>query len=76
MPRAGARVRRCSKPNHAYGTVADCIGYVGRLLDAGVDEVLFCCQMGTVPQWAQLETIRNIGEHVIPYFRDSGSGAV
>ena len=23
-----------------------------------------------------LETIRNIGEHVIPYFRDSGSGAV
>ena len=57
-------------PNHAYGTVADCIGYVGRLLDAGVDEILFCCQMGTVPQWAQLETIRNIGEHVIPYFRD------
>jgi alkanesulfonate monooxygenase SsuD/methylene tetrahydromethanopterin reductase-like flavin-dependent oxidoreductase (luciferase family) len=56
-------------PNHAYGTVADCIGYVGRLLEAGVDEVLFCCQMGTVPQWAQLETIRNIGEHVIPYFR-------
>jgi alkanesulfonate monooxygenase SsuD/methylene tetrahydromethanopterin reductase-like flavin-dependent oxidoreductase (luciferase family) len=55
-------------PNHAYGTVEDCIGYVGRLLEAGVDEILFCCQMGTVPQWAQLETIRNIGEHVIPFF--------
>jgi alkanesulfonate monooxygenase SsuD/methylene tetrahydromethanopterin reductase-like flavin-dependent oxidoreductase (luciferase family) len=55
-------------PNHAYGTVDDCIGYVGRLMEAGVDEVLFLCQMGTVPQAAQLETIRNIGEHVIPYF--------
>ena len=25
--------------------------------------------MGTVPQEAQMETIRNIGEHVIPHFR-------
>jgi alkanesulfonate monooxygenase SsuD/methylene tetrahydromethanopterin reductase-like flavin-dependent oxidoreductase (luciferase family) len=56
-------------PNHAYGTVKDCIGYVQRLIDAGADEILFICQMGTVPQWAQLETIRNIGTHVIPYFR-------
>ncbi len=56
-------------PNHAYGTVADCIGYVSRLAAAGADEILFICQMGTVPQWAQLETIRNIGEHVIPHFR-------
>ena len=55
-------------PNHAYGTVRDCIGYVSRLIEAGADEILFICQMGTVPQWAQLETIRNIGEHVIPYF--------
>lgn len=58
-------------PNHAYGTVADCIGYVQRLVDAGADEILFICQMGTIPQEAQLETIRNIGEHVIPYFRDA-----
>ncbi|MFC3106583.1 LLM class flavin-dependent oxidoreductase [Undibacterium arcticum] len=56
-------------PNHAYGTVEDCIGYVQRLIDAGADEILFICQMGTVPQWAQLETIRNIGQHVIPHFR-------
>ena len=56
-------------PNHAYGTVADAIGYVDRLVEAGVDEVLFICQMGTVPQDAQLQTIRNIGEHVIPHFR-------
>ncbi len=56
-------------PNHAYGTVEDCIGYVSRLKEAGADEILFICQMGTVPQWAQLETIRKIGEHVIPHFR-------
>jgi len=56
-------------PNHAYGTIEDAIGYVTRLQEAGVDEVLFICQMGTVPQWAQLETIRNIGEQLIPHFR-------
>ena len=56
-------------PNHAYGTVSDCIGYVERLIDAGADEILFLQQMGTVPQWAMLETIRNIGEYVIPHFR-------
>jgi len=55
-------------PNHAYGTVEDAIGYVTRLQEAGADEILFICQMGTVPQEAQLETIRNIGEHVIPHF--------
>jgi alkanesulfonate monooxygenase SsuD/methylene tetrahydromethanopterin reductase-like flavin-dependent oxidoreductase (luciferase family) len=59
-------------PNHAYGTARDCVGYVQRLIDAGADEILFICQMGTVPQWAQLETIRNIGRHVIPYFRSRG----
>jgi len=58
-------------PNHAYGTVADCIGYVQRLIDAGADEILFICQMGTIPQWAQLETLRNIGEKVIPHFRNA-----
>jgi alkanesulfonate monooxygenase SsuD/methylene tetrahydromethanopterin reductase-like flavin-dependent oxidoreductase (luciferase family) len=56
-------------PNHAYGTVDDCIGYVSKLIEAGADEILFICQMGTVPQWAQLETLRNIGNHVIPHFR-------
>jgi hypothetical protein len=25
-----------------------------------------------VPQWAQLETLRNIGNHVIPHFRNGG----
>jgi len=56
-------------PNQAFGDVEDCIAYVQRMIDAGTDEILFCWQMGTVPQWAQLETIRQIGRHVIPYFR-------
>jgi alkanesulfonate monooxygenase SsuD/methylene tetrahydromethanopterin reductase-like flavin-dependent oxidoreductase (luciferase family) len=56
-------------PNHAYGTVEDCIGYVERLVEAGADEILFMNQMGTIPQWAMMDTIRNIGERVIPHFR-------
>ncbi|MEE3330656.1 MAG: LLM class flavin-dependent oxidoreductase [Myxococcota bacterium] len=56
-------------PNHAYGSTDDAIGYVQRLVDAGADEIMFLIQMGTVPQWAALETIRNIGEKVIPKFR-------
>jgi alkanesulfonate monooxygenase SsuD/methylene tetrahydromethanopterin reductase-like flavin-dependent oxidoreductase (luciferase family) len=54
---------------HAYGNVDDCIHYVNQLFQAGADEILFLCQMGTVPQAAILETIRNIGRHVIPHFR-------
>lgn len=54
--------------NHAYGSVADCIAYVEQLIEAGADEILFLNQMGTVPQWAMMETIRQIGEHVIPHF--------
>ena len=57
-------------PNHAYGTVEDCIGYVSRLIQAGADEILFLCQMGTIPQGPQLQTIRTIGEQVIPYFSE------
>jgi hypothetical protein len=26
-------------------------------------------QMGTVPQWAALETIRQLGQKVLPHFR-------
>ena len=57
-------------PNHAYGTVDDAIGYVQKLVDAGADEIMFLIQMGTVPQWAALETIRKLGQEVIPRFRD------
>lgn len=55
--------------NHAYGRAEHAIEYVQRLKDAGADEVMFLIQMGTVPQWAALETIKNLGEKVLPQFR-------
>ncbi|MEU1427895.1 LLM class flavin-dependent oxidoreductase [Nocardia sp. NPDC005746] len=55
---------------HAYGTAEDAIAYVERLRDAGADEILCLIQMGTVPQEACLETIRQWGEKVIPHFRN------
>jgi alkanesulfonate monooxygenase SsuD/methylene tetrahydromethanopterin reductase-like flavin-dependent oxidoreductase (luciferase family) len=54
----------------AYGTVENATRYVQRLIDAGADEILFLMQMGTVPNDAIMETIRNIGTHLIPHFRD------
>ena len=30
---------------------------------------MFLIQLGTVPQWAALETIRNRGRRVLPHFR-------
>jgi alkanesulfonate monooxygenase SsuD/methylene tetrahydromethanopterin reductase-like flavin-dependent oxidoreductase (luciferase family) len=53
----------------AYGNPEDCIRYVTRLQDAGADEILFLFQMGSIPHAAIMETIRNIGEKVIPHFR-------
>ena len=55
--------------NNAYGDVDQCIDYVQQLIDAGADEILFMTNMGTVPQWSQLETLRKIGTYVIPHFR-------
>ncbi|GHB02653.1 LLM class flavin-dependent oxidoreductase [Streptomyces chryseus] len=55
--------------DHAYGTADDAIAYVERLRDAGPDEIMCLIQMGTVPQEACLETLRQWGEKVIPHFR-------
>jgi len=59
----------------AYGNADDCIRYCTRLQEAGADEVLFLFQMGTIPHDAIMETIRNIGEKVIPHFRAKAGGA-
>ncbi len=53
----------------AYGDVEDCIRHVEKLIAAGADEIMFMCNLGGIPQDAMMETIRNIGEHVIPHFR-------
>ncbi len=63
--------------NNAYGSVDDAIAYIERLIEAGADEILFLHQMGTVPHWAIMETIKNIGEKIIPHFRNKyGEGKV
>ncbi|MFI0352813.1 LLM class flavin-dependent oxidoreductase [Actinomadura sp. 9N407] len=58
---------------HAYGTADQAIEYVQRLADIGVDEVMCLIQMGTVPQEACMETIKQWGEKVIPHFRNGAS---
>jgi|TARA_R100000501_G_scaffold17919_3_gene35024 alkanesulfonate monooxygenase SsuD/methylene tetrahydromethanopterin reductase-like flavin-dependent oxidoreductase (luciferase family) len=60
----------------AYGTPEDCIRYVTRLREAGADEVLFLFQMGGIPHETIMETIRNIGEKVIPHFREANQEAI
>jgi alkanesulfonate monooxygenase SsuD/methylene tetrahydromethanopterin reductase-like flavin-dependent oxidoreductase (luciferase family) len=57
--------------NQAYGNPDDAIAYIERLIEAGADEIMFLLQMGTVPQEAILESIRQIGMHVIPHFAES-----
>ncbi|HUJ67113.1 MAG TPA: hypothetical protein VLX59_16330, partial [Acidimicrobiales bacterium] len=57
--------------NHAYGTATTAIEYVEALQQAGADEIMCLIQMGTVPQEACLETIRQWGLSVIPHFRAS-----
>ncbi len=61
--------------NDAYGTSDDCIRYVTRLQEAGADEILFLLQMGSIPHESILRTIRNIGEKVIPHFRNAAAPA-
>jgi phospholipase/lecithinase/hemolysin len=58
-----------TRQEQAYGTAEECIAYVQRLIDAGADEIMFLIQMGTIPQEICLQTIRNIGAHVLPHFR-------
>jgi alkanesulfonate monooxygenase SsuD/methylene tetrahydromethanopterin reductase-like flavin-dependent oxidoreductase (luciferase family) len=62
-----------NRREQAYGNVEDCINYVQRLIDCGADEIMFLIQMGTVPQDVCMETIRNIGTHVLPHFRAAQS---
>jgi len=57
----------------AYGTPEDCIRYVTQLFEAGADEILFMVQMGGIPHEAIMKTIRNIGEKVIPHFREKAT---
>jgi len=62
-------------PNHAYGDANDAIGYVERLAEGGVDEIMCMIQMGTVPQEICMETIQRWGDTIIPHFRAKEAAA-
>jgi alkanesulfonate monooxygenase SsuD/methylene tetrahydromethanopterin reductase-like flavin-dependent oxidoreductase (luciferase family) len=53
----------------AMGTPSDTIDFVERMADAGADECYFVVQPGGVPVKTVMETIRQIGDYVIPHFR-------
>jgi hypothetical protein len=57
------------RPSPAFGDAMSASRYVGELGDAGADEVMFLVQMGTVSHAVCMETIRHLGEDVIPKFR-------
>ena len=65
----GPEMTQNYKLDQAYGDANDAIEYTQRLVDAGADEIMCLMQMGTVPHEACMETIRQWGETVIPYFR-------
>jgi alkanesulfonate monooxygenase SsuD/methylene tetrahydromethanopterin reductase-like flavin-dependent oxidoreductase (luciferase family) len=69
IPVTDASISNYHVEEDAYGSVDQAIRYVERLIASGADEILFLVQMGTVPHEATMETIRNIGEHLIPHFK-------
>jgi alkanesulfonate monooxygenase SsuD/methylene tetrahydromethanopterin reductase-like flavin-dependent oxidoreductase (luciferase family) len=75
IPVTDAAVSNYHVDEDAYGTVDQAIRYVERLEAAGADEILFLVQMGTVPHEASMETIRNIGNHLIPHFKNKLAAA-
>ena len=66
--RLGSEAGGGFNPDQCYGNVEDCINYVERMADAGVDELMFTFQMGTVPPEICRESLVNVGRHVIPHF--------
>ncbi len=53
----------------AMGTPHDTIDFIERMADAGADECYFVVQMGDLPPEVTIESIRQIGKHVIPHFK-------
>jgi alkanesulfonate monooxygenase SsuD/methylene tetrahydromethanopterin reductase-like flavin-dependent oxidoreductase (luciferase family) len=60
----------------AMGAPKDTIEFVERMEAAGVDECYFVIQLGGVPEAAVMESIRLIGEQVIPHFRKPAATVV
>ncbi|MCU1458394.1 MAG: luciferase [Actinomycetia bacterium] len=66
----GSEAKGGFNPDQCYGNVDDAIDYVQQMVDAGVDELMFTFQMGTVPHEICMESIANLGRHVLPHFAE------
>ncbi|MEI2703684.1 MAG: hypothetical protein V9E89_00115 [Ilumatobacteraceae bacterium] len=69
VPVSPAATTLYAPPEHAYGDQEQAVAYAQRLVDAGADEIMVICQMGTVTHEASMETLRHWGEYVIPTLR-------
>lgn len=69
VPVSPAATTLYAPPEHAYGDREQAVAYAQRLVDAGADEIMVICQMGTVTHEASMETLRHWGEYVIPTLR-------
>ncbi len=52
-----------------FGDPASARETIQRFVDVGVDELTFVIQSGTIPHEIIMESIKTIGEEVIPYFK-------
>ncbi|MDO8433367.1 MAG: LLM class flavin-dependent oxidoreductase [Candidatus Binatus sp.] len=52
------------------GNPDDCIKAVQKYPEAGIDELMLLVQVGRMPHAAIMDTIKLIGRHVIPYFKN------
>jgi alkanesulfonate monooxygenase SsuD/methylene tetrahydromethanopterin reductase-like flavin-dependent oxidoreductase (luciferase family) len=52
------------------GNPDDCIKGVQKYPEAGIDELLLLVQVGRMPHAAIMDTIKLLGRHVLPYFRN------
>lgn len=59
--------------DHAYGDWRDAIAHMEKLEAAGAEEMLCLTQYATLTEDQRLETVRQMGEKVIPHFRTAGA---
>jgi alkanesulfonate monooxygenase SsuD/methylene tetrahydromethanopterin reductase-like flavin-dependent oxidoreductase (luciferase family) len=59
--------------DHAYGDWRDAIAHIERLEAAGAMEVKCLTQYATLTEDQRMETMRQMGEKVIPHFRSVGA---
>jgi alkanesulfonate monooxygenase SsuD/methylene tetrahydromethanopterin reductase-like flavin-dependent oxidoreductase (luciferase family) len=58
---------------HAYGDWRDAVAHIERLEAAGAEEVKCLTQYATLTEDQRMETMRQMGEKVIPHFRSVGA---